>query len=208
VATGPVLLAEHTGPGSNRCVEFRASEERQDLTLEREWHPTWHSGFAIELWCLTEAISHSTLVSLVSPRDTDYHVFLLELTSRNRLTIHKPASVRLLHRWPPGWEGGDNSYSREPYIPYRWHHLVGQVVGDRVELYKDGKPSTLPTSPPDDSDVPCHLILGRLTTLAGSGVSIDRPFVGRIDEFALYDRPLRPEEIRRHHQLGVGRAGR
>ena len=207
-ATGPVRLAEHAGPGSGRSAEFRAAEVPQFLAMGREWHPTWNPGFAVEFWCLSEAIGHGTLVSLASPGDSDHHVFLMELTSRNRLTMHKPASIRLLHRWPPGWEGGDNSYSREPYVPYRWHHLVGQVVGDRVELYKDGEPSTLPTGSPDDADVPCRLILGRLTTLSGSGVSVDRPFVGRIDEFALYDRPLKPEEIRRHHRMGLGRAGR
>ena len=208
LATGPVRLAGPEGPGSNRCVEFRPGEAPRFLAMERDWHPTWHSGFAVEFWCLSEAIGHASLVGLVSPGDSDHHVFLMELTSRNRLTIHKPASVRLLHRWPPGWEGGDNSYSRQPYVPYRWHHLVGQVLSDRIELYKDGEPTTLPSGTPDDADVPCRLIVGRLTALAGSGLSVDRPFVGRIDEFALYDRPLEAEEIRDHYRRGAGRAGR
>ena len=31
---------------------------------------------------------------------------------------------------------------------------------------------------------------------------MDRPFVGLMDEVALYDRPLTIEEIQQHHRLG------
>jgi hypothetical protein len=112
--------------------------------------------------------------------------------------------VRLLHRWPAGWQAGDNTYSQEPYLPYRWHHVVGQVNGDRIELYLDGRLSSSLSITPDHSDVACQLVLGRPTALPGSGLSIDRPFVGRIDEVALYDRPLTAEEIQDHHRLGPG----
>ena len=135
-ATGPIALAD--GPGGNRWAEFRAVEVPQFLALGQPWHPTWRPGYAVEFWCLSESIGHESLVSLVTPRDTDHHVFLMELTSRNRLTMYKPASVRLLHRFPPGWEAGDNTYSRSPYVPYRWHHIVGQVKDDRIELFMDG----------------------------------------------------------------------
>ena len=91
---------------------------------------------------LSEAITHASLVGMTAPADTDNHVFLMELTARNRLTIHKPASIRLLHRFPAGWEGGDNTYSDEPYVPFRWHHIVGQVQGDAIELFVDGVLST------------------------------------------------------------------
>jgi hypothetical protein len=33
-----------------------------------------------------------------------------------------------------------------------------------------------------------------------------RPFVGLIDELALYDRPLSAEEVRRHYELGAAGA--
>jgi hypothetical protein len=122
----------------------------------------------------------------------------MELTSRNRLTMHKPASVRLLHRWPSGWEAGDNAYSRNPYVPFRWHHIVGQLHPDRIELFLDGQLSESLSIRPEHSDVACQLVLGRLTSRPGTGLSFDRPFIGRLDEVALYDRPLSPEEIRSH----------
>ncbi len=204
---GPIrLVGRDDGPApgvSNRLAEFRATTEPQFMTLEDDWQPNSSPGYAIEFWCLSRAITHASLAGLVSPRATDHHVFLMELTSRNRLTIHKPASIRLLHRWPSGWEGGDNTYSSEPYVPCRWHHFVGQVVGDRIELYKDGEVSSQASATPDRANVPCQLILGRLTALPGVGLSVDRPFVGRMDEVALYDRPLTIDEIRNHYRHGI-----
>jgi hypothetical protein len=205
-ATGPVVLGE--GPSGNHWAEFRAVEGSQFLAMRPPWHPTWRPGYAVELWCLTESIGHESLAGLITPKDSDSHVFLLELTSRNRLTMHKPASVRLLHRWPSGWEGGDNTYSQDPYVPYRWHHILGQVNNDRIELFLDGELSSSLSVPAEHSDVPCQFVLGRLTTRPGTGISIDRPFVGRMDEVALYDRPLSAEEIREHHRLGIGPAPR
>ncbi len=200
-ASGPILLTD--GSGGNRSAEFRPDQGRQYLAMSELWHPTWAPGYAVEFWCMPESICHASLVGMIAPVETDHHVFLMELTSRNRLTIHKPASVRLLHRWPPGWEGGDNAYSHDPYVPYRWHHIVGQINGDRIELYTDGKPTTSLSIAPKHSDIPCQFILGRLTTLPGSGLSVDRPFIGRMDEVALYDRPLTEDEIQNHYRLGM-----
>jgi hypothetical protein len=203
-ATGSILLTE--AADGNRSAEFPATENSQFLVMDELWHPTWRPGYAVEFWCLSRTICHASLAGLIHPRDTDHHVFLMELTSRNRLTIHKPASVRLLHRWPPGWEGGDNTYSQNPYVPYRWHHIVGQIDGDHMVQFIDGEPSAVLSVAPEHADVPCQLILGRLTTQPGSGLSIDRPFVGRLDEVALYDHPLTVEEIREHHRQGVRKA--
>jgi hypothetical protein len=196
---GPVRLAD--APGGNRCAEFPAGPDQRRLELEGLWQPPWRSGFAVELWTLSEQIGHSTLVSMTAPHDTNNHLLLLELTSRNLL--HKPASVRLLHRWPPGGTGGDNLYSHTPYVPYRWHHVVGQYRGDRIELYLDGEAVPSLSVDPGHADEPCRLLLGRLTTRPGTGVSIDRPLVGRLDEVALYDHPLTVEEVREHHRLGT-----
>jgi hypothetical protein len=196
--TGPIRLG---ADNSNHWVEFGTVKERQFLALREPWHPTWQPGFAVELWCLSPTIGHASLVSLFTPKDTDHHVFLMELTARTRLTIHQPASVRLLHRWPAGWESGDNSYSQEPYVPYRWHHIVGQVRGDRIELFMDGQLSSALSITPSHADVACQFVLGRLTELRGTGISVDRPFVGRMDEVALYDHPLSAEEIRVHHRV-------
>jgi Concanavalin A-like lectin/glucanases superfamily len=201
LATGPIHLA--TAPDGNHWAEFEAVKGRQFLSMREPWHPSWDPGFAVEFWCLSKSIGHASLVSLLTPKNTDHHVFLLELTAKTRLTIHQPASVRLLHRWPAGWEAGDNTYSQEPYVPYRWHHIVGQVTKDHIELFMDGRLSSTLSITPSHRDVSCRFVLGRLTELVGSGISVDRPFVGRMDEVALYDHPLAADEIRDHHRLGA-----
>jgi hypothetical protein len=84
---------------------------------------------------------------------------------------------------------------------------VGQINGDRMELFVDGEPAPSLSVTPEHPEMLGQFILGRLSTQPGSGISIDRPFVGRMDEVALYDRPLTLEEIRNHQRLGTRQAG-
>ena len=81
---------------------------------------------------------------------------------------------------------------------------MGQRRGDTIEIFIDGElvASSLVTDPKNDpnlADVPCKLIVGRLKqwplpTKNDETRSLD----GRVDELAIYDHPLSPEEIRRH----------
>ena len=128
----------------------------------------------------------------------------MERPASDRQSLLSPGSFRFLHRWPPGDSGGDNLFSARHYVPNRWHHLVAQRSGGRLELYVDGVP-TQPVSPQSASaSEPCRLLLGRLKPIPRpSGRVHSRPFVGLIDELALYNRPLAPEEVRRHYELGT-----
>ncbi len=158
------------------------------------------------LWFLPETIDHSTLVSMTSPKDTNNHLFFLELTSRNRHALHPPASVRFLDRWPPGTSGGYNIFSKSPYVPYRWHHLVGQMNKGRMELFLDGESTFSLPIHLGSSTVPRQFILGRLSTVPKNDWLYSRAFAGRMDEVALYDHPLAIDEIRRHHRSAMQRA--
>ena len=72
------------------------------------------------------------------------------------------------------------------------------------QLYVDGVP-TQPVSPQSASaSEPCRLLLGRLKPLPRlPGRVHSRPFVGLIDELALYNRPLTAAEVRHHYELGT-----
>lgn len=205
-AVGPLRLTEPMA--GNRTVVFGPGKVVQYLTMDRLWHAARHPGYAVELWFLSEAIGHSALVSTTVPADTNFHQFLLELTSKDRGSLlHQPASIRFLHRCPPGTGGGDNLYSHNLYVPYRWHHVVGQINGDRMELFIDGEPTPPLSVDPDDADAPCQFLLGRLSTVPRHDQTWARPLVGQMDEVALYEHPLSIEEIRRHHRLGSRAAG-
>jgi hypothetical protein len=202
-ANGPVRL---TGAaGGNRSAVFEPGAPLQHLAMDGLWEPARGPGYAVELWFLPEAISHAALVGLFVPAEGPpvRHLLIAELTALTRQTLHPPASVRFLHRWPPDKAGGVNVYSPEPYVPYRWHHLVAQVKADRMELFLDGAlADSLPVDP-DRSTQPGQLVLGRLTQVPVHHWWWSRPFVGRMDEVALYEHPITAEEVRRHYQLAV-----
>jgi hypothetical protein len=216
VSTRPSLLIQgpvHIGEpnAENHAAVFRAGEKAQYLLMDGSWEPEPHPGYAAELWFLPESIDHSSLISMASPKDTNKHAFFLELGSRNRHAIHPPSFVRFLDRSPPALDGGYNIYSRTPYVPGRWHHLVGQMNEGRMELFLDGEPTySLPTDL-GHATKPCQVILGRLSTLPireGDDTLWfhGRPFAGRLDEVALYNHPLSLEEVRLHHRLGSRQA--
>ena len=138
------------------------------------------------------------------PAEDYKHLFLLELTASDRQSLLSPGLFRFLHRWPPGDSGGDNAFSTRHYVPNRWHHIVAQKSNGRLELYVDGTPSQPVTPKSAIASEPCRLLLGRLKPMPRPvGRVHSRPYVGLIDELALYHRPLSAEEVRRHYELGT-----
>lgn len=199
-AVGPAQLDGVAG--QNRCALFRHDEPFQAFVMEGEWTPPRDSGYAIELWVRSDFAGLRALVSLIAKDGAadENHVALIELTARGDEASYRPCVVRFLDRWPPALRGGVNVFSRRSYIPDRWHHIVAQRNPGSDELFVDG---TLVASTPADADpttVPCRLLIGRLKrTLHPYYIEV-RPFAGRIDELAVYERALSSDEIRRHYQ--------
>jgi hypothetical protein len=203
-------------PGRNQWALFQADDPMQALLMDGHWSPPRGQGYALELWVQADALGQNALVSLIDRADgpEEHHVSLLELTARSQRSPFEPCAVRFLDRWPPGLSGGVNVFSRRTFIPALWHHVVGQKAGETQELYIDGRlvaSSPAAPNPPDPDAVttPCWLLVGRLKqrSLPPATGQI-RPFEGRIDELAVYERPLAPEEIRRHSKLRVLSRGR
>jgi Concanavalin A-like lectin/glucanases superfamily/FecR protein len=191
----------------NRTVEFGPDDAEQSLTMDGLWEPRCDPGYAVELWVLPGRIGHAALASLIAPGPPteDYkHLFLVELTASDRQSLVSPGVIRFLHRWPPGDSGGDNAFSARHYVPNRWHHIVAQSSGERLELYVDGVQSQPVTPQSAKASEPCRLFLGRLKPKPRpSGRVHSRAFVGSIDELAVYNRPLGALEVRRHYELGI-----
>jgi hypothetical protein len=201
-ATGPLRLAGT--PGGNQSVVFKSNEPDQSLTLTGYWKPPRGSGYAVEIWMLSETFTASSLLSLIARGNgkTENHTFLLELTAQSRNCFHEPCVVRFLERWPPGTSGGANVFSRRRYVPLRWHHLVAQKVEDRLELYLDGRLHGIGLMEPTDKTTDYRMLIGRLKESAQAVRNEIRPFVGRFDELALYEHPLSAQEVLRHYELG------
>lgn len=203
---GPVALAA-AGAGCG-CARFQPGEPEQFLFTDGVWELTREPGHAVELWFLADGISHASLVGLFPPKDylapgkhgRFIHTFLLELTAQDRGSLFRPASLRFLHRWPLDTRIGNNLVSDGLYVPRRWHHVVAQKNRDRLELYLDGELDRAMPLEPDHPTLSCRLVVGRRTP-DPLDLQDRRPFVGRIDEFAIYDRPLTVDEVRGHYRL-------
>jgi Concanavalin A-like lectin/glucanases superfamily len=203
---GPVSLAGQSQ--GNGYALFRPGAPEQFLDMGPLWDLARQPGHAVEFWFSQESFKSASVVALFPPLDrvgpdphARYaHLVLVEVTSLVRGSLYPPASVRFLHRWPIDMRVGDNLCSEGVYVPGRWHHVVAQKVGDWMELYFDGEPGRSLRLVPDHPSVPCQLVVGRRTP-ASDDPKDSRSFVGRFDELALYDHPLSPEEVRRHHAL-------
>lgn len=204
----------------NRWARFQPADRSQALLMDGEWVPDRQAGYAIEAWVQADlpspgAFGQTALVSLLARENgwTDKHVAYLELTARGRRSPHEPCSVRFLDRWPPGVSGGVDVFSRRSVVPSLWHHVVGQKRGAMLELYVDGEcvgtsPARLHAAATDiPATTPCRLLVGRLKQHSLLRPAEIRPFEGRLDELAVYDHPLTPEEIRRHAQARTAKVG-
>lgn len=201
-------------PGGNGWARFRPNDYAQALLMEDVWTPPRSNGYAIELWVQADlpsrgAFGQTALVGLIAKdeRWASNHVSYLELAGRGRRFPHEPCAVRFLDRWPAAQTGGSDVFSRRSVVPCLWHHVVGQKSGNTLELYVDGErvgtsPASLDAVGPDDpGTTACRLLVGRLKQRStGPQMSEVRPFEGRLDELAVYDRPLTPAEISRHAQ--------
>jgi hypothetical protein len=214
-------VALERSPGGNHWARFRSNNRAQALLMDGAWAPPRRGGYAIEVWAQADlpspnAFSQTALVSLIAREDRwpEHHLAYLELTARGRRSPHEPCSARFLDRWPPAMTGGVDVFSRRNVVPSGWHHVVGQKSGDTLELYVDGEcvgtsPARLNARDPDDvATTPCRLLVGRLKRRSLPRSSEIRAFEGRLDELAVYDRPLTPKEIRRHAQMRAAASSR
>jgi hypothetical protein len=203
-------------PGGNGWAHFRPNAPAQAFLMDGNWAPPRVGGYAIELWMQADlpspnAYGQTALVSVIDPKGSqdENHLAYLELTARGRRSPHEPCAARFLDRWPAGVTAGTDVFSRRTVVPSLWRHVVGQKSGDTLELYVDGERvgtspvKVSPDAPAEADTTPCRLLVGRLKQRPRPPWFTEiRPFEGRLDELAVYDRPLSPDEIRRHARLG------
>ncbi|AGA27445.1 LamG-like jellyroll fold domain-containing protein [Singulisphaera acidiphila] len=201
--SGPVRLSDLRR--GNGCAVFPSGSPEQFLGTDRLWEVVPESGYAVEFWFLSDVFSHASLVGLLPPEElvlpgqlSRYvHTFLVELTARERQSLNKPASVRFLHRWPIDTTVGSNLFSSDMYVPHRWHHVVVQMNGAWMELFFDGVPENAMPIVTDPPALSCRLVVGRRTPDTHDPINA-RPFVGRLDELAIYDHWLSKDEVLHH----------
>lgn len=199
----------------NHSVAFAPGDPSQFLAVDDLWRPP-ATGYAIEFWFAPDAIAQSALVSVLGELPNgrgEANTLYLETAPGERpgprpLTdefISPPQVLRLMHRWPPGRDGGSGMWSSRVYREARWHHVTVQRRGDRIELYLNGERVGDAALAPGFGTGPSRVVFGRRYYAAKVPDAEQRPFAGKLDEVALYDRPLAPDEIRKHYELGAGK---
>jgi hypothetical protein len=196
---------------------FRLSTGDQVLISEGTWSPPRDPGFAIEFWVLSNEVNNEAMASLIPdtpPGKVVLHHALVELRRPQSLWrdhtdvgpewVAPAGTLRFVYRDPPLDKGPASLLTDRVCVPYRWHHVVAQKTGDRLEVYLDGRlaasgePPVPPAGPPPD----CRLVLGQLKTVSQKEWHQTRKFVGLMDEVAVYERPLSRDEIRTHSAGG------
>jgi prepilin-type N-terminal cleavage/methylation domain-containing protein len=79
----------------------------------------------------------------------------------------------------------------------KWSHLVGTYDGENLNIYINGKLDATKkfTAPDPISEGITDIVIGEDRNNIG-------PFVGLIDEIAIYKRALKPTEIKGHYMMG------
>ena len=152
------------------------------------YNPT---NYAVETWFNTTTISGGQLIGFGNSRTTNSTTSDRQVAMRNdgRLVYRVRAGVDLV--------------STQPYNDGQWHHVVATQGPSGTTLYVDG--SAVDTSPVVLSGA--YSGYWRVGGDSTGGQSTSANFNGRLDEAAVYDRPLNQADVLAHLALGGGEVG-
>ena len=143
--------------------------------------------YAIEAWARPTSVTASHPVFSIAGHDVQKDGYLLLVDNGARV-----ANVR---------ETGDGlvGATGSPATLGVYEHVVGVYDGGALRLYVNGElvvTSAATSSIPGASNIPF--------TVGADGSGHDEPFIGDIDEVAVYDHVLSADQVRTHYQAGSG----
>jgi hypothetical protein len=198
--------------GENRSAELGANSEPCCLMSEETVDGIVSKNYSVEAWVKPSHYHHATLFGLMKRASAESyvaeHCVLIELcasphghmsTSSAQWDLH-PGKFRYLYRSPAGFAGGESCFSRDVYALRKWQHMVACKTDDLVRLYIDGRLSD-ESQAPQNLTPELHILVGQLFPPAPDQTLPMRSYAGELDELALYDRELTPEEVKTHFNL-------
>lgn len=160
-------------------------------------------GYSVETWFKPSHYHWGSLIALLAdppqPGWRAPHGLLLEMGGP-RLSdseIEHPGRIRYLHRSPPGedFNTGTSCFSETVYELRKWQHIVAVKDENSLRLYINGKQ----VAQGQDSST---LVDGMKVTIGQlDREQFYRKFIGQIDEFAIYSRPLSEQEIVKRYEM-------
>lgn len=188
------------GPEGNRAMEFGVTPEPGSLIVNESWDEVLDGNYSLEAWIKPSHYHLGSIMGFIGEFDwqdrRNKHGVLLEVNGTSQPSdIHQPQRIRFLHRAKLGCIGGLSCWSEKHYEPRRWQHVAAIREGAELKLYLNGE---LVQHGEDKEPTPLglQLVIGQLYT-----ETVERFFIGHIDEVAIYDRALQSSEVARHHEL-------
>ncbi|SMP64329.1 Concanavalin A-like lectin/glucanases superfamily protein [Neorhodopirellula lusitana] len=190
---------------SNRVAEFGASDETSAIVSAKKWPAKELDDYTIELWMKPSCYHHGEVLCLTSEnseRNNGYdHGLLLEVGARHWSSLRhlNPNRVRCVHRNPLSNDvkAGTTLLSRDRYKVRSWQHWVMRKSGETINLIVDGE---LADADRDSRGLPpnMNIVIGQLYPDLQQ-----RPFIGQIDEVAIYERALSDQELKQHYRAAM-----
>jgi hypothetical protein len=198
---------ERVRQGGNTSLELGAGLSDQALQsyvfCDEPLEADFSEGYTLETWVKPSHYHWGSLVGFLGdPEQPGWrvpHGLLLEIGGprSSDSEIEHPGRVRYLHRNPPGgdFKSGTSCFSEDVYELRKWQHIAAVKSNTQLCLYINGSI----VAQVDDATTlspGLKVIIGQLDR-----EQFYRKFIGQIDEFAIYARPLSEEEVVRHHKL-------
>lgn len=181
--------------GANGAMNFGLGPDEGYLVSADRFDELKGQDYTVECFIMPERYYQGSVLAMAHRRSEEREIegsaLLLELIGDLRTSSIPSRSLRFLHRSPPGASAslGTSLYSPAHYRTRVWQHVAAMKEGRDLRLYVDGNLMANGTDSTEMVD-DLTLVVGQLFTFASS-----RPYVGMLDELAIYDYALPVERI-------------
>jgi hypothetical protein len=187
------------GPNGNQALELGVAPNPGSMRVNESWDNVLAKDFSFEFWMRPSHYHVGTILGFAGPFDPvarkNPYGIAVETQGGwgNGATTNR---MRFLNRVPVTmFSPGGSLYSGRRYATRRWQHVVAVRDENSMKLYLDGELFQI-GRPAAKTPAGLQLIVGQLYTDA-----LDRPFIGYLDELAIYDRALSEDEVHEHYRL-------
>jgi hypothetical protein len=187
------------GPEGSRAIEFGVAPNPGAMQVPESWDAVLAKDFSCEFWMRPSHYHLGTILGFAGPFDHELRKNIYGINVEIQGGWGDGARtnrVRFLNRAPLSqFSPGTSLFSTGRYATRRWQHVVAVRKGSDLSLYLDGElvqTGRLEIATPKG----LQLVVGQLYT-----ESLARPFIGYLDELAIYDRALGEEEVEEHYRL-------
>lgn len=153
------------------------------------------NAISLESWVNFEATTSARGIISKDGYGSGYRLLIVLRGTANTVNFQITGSSRNLET---------SSAASESLSPNQWYHIVATYDGSSMNIYVNGVLKASKTATGPIASTTSNLWIGH--GAQSTGTSWSEPFKGIIDEVAVYNRALKPDEILNHYNNGNGRS--